>query len=187
MEERTAEIKRLWRRQALRLSRLQTALVSLALILFAAGVVGSVWAWSSRPAAPPRIDVPAGASGVVAADAALDAERQRQLEPAASWGEWASGKSVRLGVGFLGGFVAGFAARTYVKTVAVVAGVVTVLLAVASYFQLFNIDFSAVQTEWASSSQWLLAQSGKLKDVVIDHLPSTTAGLAGFVVGMMRR
>jgi uncharacterized membrane protein (Fun14 family) len=175
----------------MRLSGLQIKSLVVALVVLIAGTGGLAWSWLDRPAEPVPTGVAAPEQGrsIIAGSPKDESVRKADADAKAaqSWSEWASAKGVRFGSGFLGGFLLGFAIRAYVKTVAVVAGVITVLLAAASYFQLFNIDFSAVQQQWASNSEWLLTQADKLKDAVLAHLPSSTAGAVGVFFGTRRK
>ncbi|HEX8340403.1 MAG TPA: FUN14 domain-containing protein [Tepidisphaeraceae bacterium] len=179
-----------WRVNPPRLSGLQTKALLIALAVLVAGAGGWVWGWIDRPGdVPAAVATPEGARGIVdpVADGAQQQQAADDARAAQTWGQWLSGKGMRLGSGFLGGFLIGFATRTYVRTVASIAGIVTVLLGVASYFGFFNIDFSAVQQQWAGASEWLLTQADKAKDALWAHLPSSTAGFAGFFFGALRR
>ena len=49
-----------------------------------------------------------------------------------------------------------------------------------------NLDLTPVKEGVQQSEGWLADQAGRLKEVVLDALPSTGAGVLGFFVGFKR-
>jgi uncharacterized membrane protein (Fun14 family) len=104
-----------------------------------------------------------------------------------TWAEWFSTKGVRYGLSFLGAFALGYAFRAFVKTMAILTALAVTAILLLSYFNVYNIDFSQVQTQWDSNSEWITTQATKAKDFVWAYLPSSTVAFIGFFVGMLRR
>lgn len=133
---------------------------------------------------------PGGSSSYVsgtAPDASTTSVDQEITKLKESWTAWFSRHGAKLGFGFAGGFAIGFAFRTFIKTMASLTAIAVVVFGLLSYFKILNIDLSSVQKAWESNSDWILTQAGKLKDVAMSHLPSSTTGFAGMFMGMKRK
>lgn len=98
-----------------------------------------------------------------------------------------SPNATRIGTSVIVGFVLGWIFRAFLKlAIFVVALGVGAMLAL-SYFGILNIDFTAAQEHYASAVHWITAQSDRLKDVVLAHLPSTGGGAFGAFLGFRRK
>lgn len=169
-----------------RLHGFQIKSVIISLVLGVVGLAG--WGLSSlSPATNQTPDVqitqPASGSGFVnTTEAKAEFEKIKE-----SWTEWFSKHGAKLGFGFAGGFAIGFAFRTFIKTMATLTTLAVIVFGALSYFKVLNVDMSSVQKAWESNSEWLMTQAGKLKDVAISHLPSSSTGFAGMFFGMKRK
>jgi uncharacterized membrane protein (Fun14 family) len=101
----------------------------------------------------------------------------------ARYGPWL----MQTGVSFILGFVLGYAFRQFVKTLAILLALGVALTIGLSFFNVINIDFSGVQTQYESSLHWLSDQGSRLKDFVLSYIPSFSAGTVGAIVGFLRR
>jgi uncharacterized membrane protein (Fun14 family) len=167
-------------------SGFQVVAIITALIVTVAGVVGTGWSWMNYKDDRQHLAaMPDNVRSAVEQSAATDPEVGRtQIE---TWTEWASTRGIKLGLSFLGAFAIGFAFRTFLKTMAILTALSVTTILLLSYFNVFNVDFSHVQQQWDSNSEWITTQAGKLKDLVWSHLPSSTMAFAGLFVGMLRR
>lgn len=168
------------------LSGFQIITLLLAMIVTVFGVAGTGWSWMNQKDDQQHLEaMPAQVRSAVEQSAQADPSVGQT--PVETWTEWASTHGIKLGMSFLGAFVIGYAFRTFVKTMAILAALSVTTILLLSYFNVFNVDFSHVQQQWDSNSQWITAQAKKVKDVVWSHLPSSTAAFAGLFVGMLRR
>lgn len=157
-------------------------------IFLAIGLVGAgiyVYAAVTHQPAASAVHTPDGASGFLGGSGAT-------AEPVAtsagdSWTGWFGAKTSTLGFGFAGGFIIGFIFRAFLKLMTLITLLVGGGLFALSYFFKVNIDFSQVQHAWDTNSQWLTEQATRLKDVAINHLPSSSGGAAGVFFGLRRR
>ncbi|MGN6625066.1 MAG: FUN14 domain-containing protein [Tepidisphaeraceae bacterium] len=171
-----------------RLSGLQVKLLAGFLVLGLVGLAGVVWSWahpsSTTTVTTTTVHTPEGARGF-AGDAPAESETTTTTDQ--SWTGWFSGHGARLGFGFVGGFLIGFVFRAFLKIMTLITLLVVGGLAALSYFHVLNIDFSAAHRAWASNADWITTEAGKLKDLFIAHLPSTTSGTAGVFFGLRRK
>lgn len=93
----------------------------------------------------------------------------------------------RVGLSFFVGIVVGVVFRTFVKLAAGFAVIVTIIFLALSYFQVLNVDMTRVKGEYASARAWMGDQASRLKGVIFQALPSSTAAAAGFLSGMKKR
>ena len=177
------------------MTRVQRWGVLVAMLVFIAGVVGYGTTWLSgkheqvRQEKQDAVSTDTGRSGFVGeAPAGRRAEAIEETQPEAqTWQAKAGAVAMKIGLAFLGGFAAGYAARTFVRTAAMVAAVVVVGVILLSYFGLIDVDFSRAERAYNDNAEWLQTQGGKLLDVVAARVPGTLAGLAGVVVGFLRK
>ncbi len=180
-DEESANVRRL-----ASLSNFQVTALMLALIVTLAGAGGLVWQWMDRKddqqhvAAMPD-DVRTAVKESAQADSAV---RETEVQ---TWTHWFGTHGVKIGLSFLGAFALGFMFRTFLKTMAILTAMAVTALVLLSYFNVYNIDFSAVQEKWDTNQEWITTQATKLKDVVWTYLPSSTTAFVGFLVGMLRR
>jgi uncharacterized membrane protein (Fun14 family) len=107
-------------------------------------------------------------------------------QAAQRWWERAAPHVWRVGLAFFVAFVAGFAFRNFVKTAAMVAGGVLVLVVALTYFQI--VDFQpAVQQGLARSQSAFTDLADYLQKTTVERLPATVTGVLGFVAGFVRR
>ena len=93
----------------------------------------------------------------------------------------------KLGISFFVGVVLGTVARAFVKLAAMGAVAIGLIFAGLSYFHVVNVDLTAMKTKYASATEWLEDQGGRLKNVAVGALPSSTSAMAGFFAGFKRR
>jgi uncharacterized membrane protein (Fun14 family) len=177
---------------ALRLTTFQLIMVIAAVGAGIAGLFGMKWRDVGAPgkqgdASPAVVSGEHGRSFVSGAPAPSSDEPAASAAPLQPWSEWLGTRGVQIGFAFLGGFAIGFAFRAFLKTMAVLTALAIVSIFLLSYFRVINVDFTMVREQWNSNSEWILAQATKLKDVVWQYLPSSTAGVAGLIVGMVRK
>jgi uncharacterized membrane protein (Fun14 family) len=173
---------------ARRVSPFQWKLLTLFLIIGSIGAGLYAYAAVVQPVTPavstPESGPPGGASGFLSAEPAAAPAAAPGTD---SWTGWAGAKGTALGFGFVGGFVIGFVFRAFLKFMAGVTFVVVGGLALLSYFNVLNIDLTAARTAYESNAHWLTDQATRLKDVVLNYLPSSTTGAAGVFFGLRRR
>jgi uncharacterized membrane protein (Fun14 family) len=176
-------------------------LLSLTLV---AALLGGGARLATMAAAKPRVEasptttpvvvneaMPSGSSGFVNAratassEAAIDAPVQTDA-PEPSRTEFYSGWVFRIGLSIFIGIVIGTVFRMFIKTMAVLTAVVVTAIVVLSYFKVINIDFTTMKDNYESFAGWAQGQVGRLKDVVMASLPSTTSAAVGFFLGFKR-
>ena len=109
------------------------------------------------------------------------------LTPADDTPWYLSPHFLKIGGSTLGGYIVGWLIRTFVKTMTLALAGIAAIIGAASYFRLFNVDFSAAHQEFNTASAWLMNQTYLLKNVAIAHLPSHTGGAIGAYIGFKRR
>lgn len=115
--------------------------------------------------------------------AAADADTGRSLPWTAHVGGWMA----KLGLSFAGGLVIGIFFRTFLKTMAAITALAAALLVGLSYFELVNVDFTTMRTNYDSFAGWLADQGWRFKELVVGILPSAVFAGFGFLVGFLRR
>lgn len=157
-------------------------LLWLASVLLGAGVLGQGAGYFS--ATPARSITP---------DAGINSSRI-QISPGISTDQAKptvtqslSPHAIKIGVSFIIAFIVGWLARAFVKMVTLLASLGAAVLLGLSYLGIFNVDFTAVQHEYATNAQWAIGQSQHLATALIHHLPSSVSGGAGVLVGFRRR
>ena len=121
------------------------------------------------------------------ADTASEEEAETAAAPAMPWTGRLGGWMAKLGLSFAGGLVMGVFFRTFLKTMAAITALVASAIVLLSYFELINVDFTTMRTNYDSFAEWLTAQGWKLKDLVAGVLPSAVASGAGFFMGFLKK
>jgi uncharacterized membrane protein (Fun14 family) len=93
----------------------------------------------------------------------------------------------RIGVSFLVGMCLGIVFRTFLKTMAAITAAVTAVFLLLSYFQVLNVDLTTMKVNYDSAAQWLGDQVGRLKEVVMNAVPSSASVTIGFLSGFKKR
>jgi uncharacterized membrane protein (Fun14 family) len=171
----------------------KAVLVVGALLAFGGGIgriAGATRQPANAPASQPQqsaTDAPkssfAGDSTPPAADKPLEAQR----EPDGSLLIRLSPHAMAIGLSLVAGFLIAWVFRAFLKTMALLALVVTGGLFALSYFGVLNVDLSSAKQEYTSVIHWLGDQAGRLKDVAMAHLPSSGGGAVGAWLGLRRR
>jgi uncharacterized membrane protein (Fun14 family) len=92
-----------------------------------------------------------------------------------------------VGLSVVAGFVVGWLCRAFLKMTVGLVVLGAAVLAALSYFGVLNVDFSAAREHYANAAHWVTDQVGRLKDVVVWHLPSSGGGVVGAWMGFRRR
>jgi uncharacterized membrane protein (Fun14 family) len=86
---------------------------------------------------------------------------------------------------FIGAFAVGYAFRKFVKTMAILTGVVLAGVAALTYFDI--VDLSSVKLGVERSAGWATKVATHAKDYVMTWFPSTVTSFVGFAAGFMKR
>lgn len=174
-------------RPGITLSGFQIKALLAGVLVTVIGLIGWVWTTSIQPRNtvwPVHTTTESNRSMV---DSSNGSETPVVTEGSKSLAEWASSQGVQLGLSFLLGFATGYAFRMFLKTMTILTVLSVTVVALLSYFNLYNIDLTVVEHQWQTHREWVTTQAGKLKDWIGHYLPSTSAGFVGFLVGMLRR
>jgi uncharacterized membrane protein (Fun14 family) len=95
--------------------------------------------------------------------------------------------ATKIGISFLVGMIVGIVFRTFLKTMAAITAFVAVVFVLLSYFQVLNLDLTSMKASYDSFAGWLADQAGRLKDVAMNALPSSTSVTVGFLSGLKKR
>lgn len=130
-------------------------------------------------------------SGTSTPDSTTDTPDPEEDEAASErnlpWTAHVGGWMAKLGLSFAGGLVLGIFFRTFLKTMAAITALAAAVLVGLSYFELINIDFTTMQTNYDSFAGWLADQGWRVREMVVGVLPSAFFAGFGFVVGFLRR
>ena len=163
---------------------MQWKLLATFLILGLLGAAAYAYGHFNRPVVVAnRLERPAGSSGFVAGGKTVDVVGQATD----TWAGWTGAQGAALGFGFVGGFIVGFIFRAFIKLMMLITLVVVGGLAALSYFNILNVDFTAARQAYETNTAWLTDQAGRLKDLLVGYLPSSTGGAAGVFFGLRRK
>lgn len=93
----------------------------------------------------------------------------------------------RLGFSFTGGFFIGWLFRKSLKLALLAAGGVALVIAVGRQFDLFDLDWKAVESHTNQGLTWLKGGLETVKDFLKGYLPSAVAGFLGLFKGARHR
>jgi len=110
----------------------------------------------------------------------------RSEEPEATWLRRSAPWLTRIAVGVFIGLCLGLMLRTFLKTTAVIIAVAVVALVALSYFNIINLDFSTMKTNYDNASQWVSDQASRFKDLIVAQVPSLISAAAGFFIGFRK-
>jgi uncharacterized membrane protein (Fun14 family) len=169
----------------------QKAVLGLAMVV---GVAGAGAQLATRSAPPPPAPTanestsaaPEGSRGFVSGQPQATPAQQPPA-PEETWVQKASPVATKSGIGFVGAFLVGWLFRVFLKTMAVITAIGVAILLALSYFNVIDIDVSAAKQQWSSISGFLTTQAGNLKELLMNHLPASSASAGGFVVGLCRK
>ena len=103
---------------------------------------------------------------------------------------WIGGYSpalLRFGGSYLGGFLAGWIFRRFVKTSALVAGGIILLVAGLKSTGWITLDVAGIGTWFTESLASLQAGAEGIKQILMGYLPSAGAGAAGMFFGFRKK
>jgi uncharacterized membrane protein (Fun14 family) len=95
--------------------------------------------------------------------------------------------AIRSGLGLIGGFIIGWAFRAFLKMMAMITFLVGAIFIGLSYFNVLNVDFSAAETKFKTSSEWVSDQASRAKDAAMSHIPGSAASVVGMWLGFRRK
>lgn len=151
---------------------------------------------AQQPQESPDAQPPDGASGLLPSD-----QRQRprdteqppaapeapqEVAPPPSQLQRMAPQLTRIGGSFLVAMILGTIFRMFIKTAAIVTVAAAGLFFLLTYYNVLEIDTAGMQAQYKSAAGWVSAQAGRLKDVALAFLPSSTSAAAGFFVGLKR-
>lgn len=181
------------RRQFYALAGWKKALLVLALVMTIAGVIGSMTSVvKGKPPEVKQAQVKVEELNVVGQRSSLTPEQARQLESAKakvdSVKHWFYDQTApqlwRIGLGFFIAFVLGFMARQFLKTMAMLAALLVVLVGVAIYFG--KLESGSVKSDLATGTGWVMERLDSMKSVLLKFAGTSLSGTAGFVIGFLR-
>jgi uncharacterized membrane protein (Fun14 family) len=174
---------------------------SLAVAVVGGGVKASSMILARQQPAPAAVSSKAGGSGQQGSDLpgvssnfvgktpARGSNTAESPEPQAAeptFTEKSSGWIFRLALSIFVGLIVGIFFRMFIKTMAVVAVLAVAGFAALSYFKVLHIDVTTLKDNYDSVAGWAQGQAGKIKDVVMAALPSTTSAFVGFFFGFKK-
>jgi uncharacterized membrane protein (Fun14 family) len=95
--------------------------------------------------------------------------------------------AMRVGLACIGGFVIGFIFRLFLKIMTLLTLAVMTILVALSYFNVMNIDFTAVEKKYESGAAWVTGQAEIASKKLASHLPGSGSGFLGMFMGFRRR
>ena len=84
------------------------------------------------------------------------------------------------------GVIVGLIFRTFLRMALTITALIVAAAMALSYFHI-NVDLTAVKTNASQATSWLSDQGYRLKDMLFNALPSSTAAGIGFFLGLKRR
>jgi len=91
---------------------------------------------------------------------------------------------LRLGFSFIVGLAAGFALKIAFKVALVVIGATLIGIFALQYAGLAEVDWSSVELQYDSGTDWVGTQGGALLDFMGRNLPSAASFIAGLALGL---
>jgi uncharacterized membrane protein (Fun14 family) len=85
------------------------------------------------------------------------------------------------------GIVVGLAFRTFLRVALLFSAIIVGGAMAISYFGHINIDMTTVKADTSQAVSWLTDQGYRLKTMLFQALPSSTAAGVGFLLGFKRR
>ncbi len=113
-------------------------------------------------------------------------QKAQEIAHDPTWRDRLAHGATRLGFSLAIGVVLGVIGRIFLRITVVGALLLAAIVAGMSYFHIINIDLTPVKEGVEHSEGWLADQAGRLKAVVLDALPSTGAGVFGFIMGFKK-
>jgi uncharacterized membrane protein (Fun14 family) len=132
---------------------------------------------------------PTPGRGIVSSDSAPTAATPAPAPapPPPTLTERLSPTAIRSGLGLIGGFIIGWAFRAFLKMMAMITFLVGAIFIGLSYFNVLNVDFSAAETKFKTSSEWVSDQASRAKDAAMSHIPGSAASVVGLWLGFRRK
>jgi uncharacterized membrane protein (Fun14 family) len=128
-------------------------------------------------------------------DSARPADQTAPQQPAATPADDTilgrlSPHATKIGLSVVLGFIVGWLCRAFLKTMALLTMVVIGGLWLLSHFGILHFaqgDVDRLREKSAEAASWLEQHARQLKDMAIAHLPSTSGGTFGALLGFRRR
>jgi uncharacterized membrane protein (Fun14 family) len=169
-----------------------------AVLAIVVALVGAAWQakilWIDKPDRAPAAAENTGGAGGTSIPGVSSLARSGNAPAAAeappaepSLGEKISPWMTKVGIAFVIGLVAGIIFRVFVKTMLVIAVLLVGGLLALSYFGILHVDLSAAQQHYNNTSDWILDQATRLKDMIMAKLPTTSTWTIGFIAGFKRK
>ena len=130
---------------------------------------------------------PTPGRGFVSSDPASTPPAPAPTPPPPTLTEKLSPTAIRSGLGLIGGFIIGWAFRAFSKMMAMITFLFGAIFIGLSYFNVLNVDFSAAQTKFKTSSEWVTDQASRAKDAAMSHIPGSAASVVGLWLGFRRK
>lgn len=106
----------------------------------------------------------------------------------ASWlTDMTSPAVAKMGGSFLGGFLIGWAFRRFLKTAALIAGIMLAGIAALKATGWIDLDWASIERHVSQSLRWLQGEAEGLKNLLAGYLPSAGAGGAGALFGFRKK
>jgi len=155
-----------------------------------------VYAYFNRP--PPTRTVvattreitiaPPGRSGFVgSAPPITETKTVVETAPEPTTVDKISSPATKLGVSLVLGFIVGFVFRMFVKTMTVLTILVVAGLGALSYYGILDIDTQQVEEKGRTFVDWITREGGRIKDLVLGHIPHSAGGVVGSWIGFRRK
>jgi uncharacterized membrane protein (Fun14 family) len=93
----------------------------------------------------------------------------------------------RVGFSLFVGIFVGVVFRAFLRTAMMISVAIIGGAMALRYFNVVNVDLTAVKTETAQATNWFADQGYRVKDMLFHALPSTTSAGIGFILGLKRR
>ena len=92
----------------------------------------------------------------------------------------------KFGFSLFVGVTVGLIFRTFLRMTFIALALIVAVGAGLSYLHI-NVDISAVKADTSQASSWLMDQGYRLREVLFNALPSSTAAGVGFFLGFKKR
>jgi len=85
------------------------------------------------------------------------------------------------------GYIVGWTFRTFLKLMATLTAATLAVLCLLSYFNITNVDFTAMRHQSTSTAAWIDGQAKRLRDDAMAHVHSTLGSIIGLALGARKR
>jgi len=95
--------------------------------------------------------------------------------------------SRRAGTSLLIAFIVGWVFRTFLKIMSTLTAAIVAAFCLLSYFNIMNIDMTAVEKKSTTATAWITDQGSRLRHAAMSHVHSTLGGILGLAMGARKR